>query len=699
MRKGIIKESDNRGSTLILVVICAAFIMILSSVILSLTVTNRQMKKMENDIKNNFYSAETALDEIRAGLEEHVAVSLEEAYAGILDKFTSYSEEEKRNMMKEEFLDNLEAILSIGVGFYNINLLESFLRASATFVIAPGENLLIRDDDSITLKNVKVEYEDDKGYLTTISTDIVISSSLTNFSLSFRSPGFSEYTLIADSQIKLDGTGLANGAKVSGSIYSGMGGILLGNSRLDINNAGNVVSRGDIIVQSNSVISIKDKPSIWAKNISVNSDTVEEFEVDIDGRCYVADDLTINGNKSKVRVQGEYYGYSYESYNGLAPSPSLTAQGNSAVIINGKNAGLEFSNMEALMISGRAFLSSDYVGDTDGIYTGESITAKEMQLAYLVPKDYLWCGSNPVTYDEYIAKPAGTLEVDYTRSSTFPINIEDYAEGFLNLHYVHHGERYKYYYLKFKSEAKANEYMQKYFEEFENGSSNVLDMDELVGRNIESIIIDNTISNIFLTAGNILSYSVDTSNLIDSSVDYDGLSLTAMESLSDQLAKRYDSMTRNLKLAATSPAFDNSSLFNSIIETSLVDVSPYETRYIVDVDGESCYVYIINNPGSTFNINNIPHDERKGIVLARGSVCADKNYQGLILAGEDIELKASVNVSSSKELVEGILRLGNPDINRYFRGLASLPSPSPGSSSTAISIGDMIAFENWKKNK
>lgn len=696
---GIIKESDNRGSTLILVIICAAFIMILSSVILSITLTNRQMKKVEHDIKDNFYSAETALDEIRAGLEEYVAASLEEAYSKVLDGFTSLTEEEKRNMMKEEFLDRLEARLSLGVGLYNINLLEDFLRATATFDISPGENLLIRDDDSITLKNIKVEYVDDLGYLTTISTDIVISSSLTSFSLSFTSPGFSDYALIADSQIRLDGTGLANGAEVKGSVYSGEGGILLGNSRLHINNARNVVTRGDIHVGTNSLIRIEDKPSIWVKNISVNSDTVEEFEIDIDGRCYVADDLTINGNKSKVRVEGEYYGYSYESYNDMAPSPLLTAQGNSAVVINGKNAGLEFTNMDALMISGRAFLSSDYLGDTDGIYTGESISVKEMQLAYFVPKDYIWCESNPVTYNEYLAKPTGTLEVDYSRSSTFPFNIEDYADGFLNLHYVHHGERYKYYYLKFKSEAKANEYMQRYFEEFGNGSSDILDIDELVGRNVESIIIDNTISNIFLTAGNILTYGANTSNLIDSSVDYGGMSLTAMENLSNQLARRYDSMTRNLKLTSISPAFDNSSLFNSIVNRSEVDISPYETRYSVDVDGESCYVYIINNPGSTYYINNIPDDERKGILIARGSVCVDKNYQGLILAGEDIELKASVNVIASKELVEGILRMGNPDINRYFRGSASSPAPSPGASSNAISIKDMISFENWKKNK
>lgn len=89
------RKTDNRGATLIIVVICSAFVMILSTVILSITVTNRQMKKIEHEIKDNFYSAETALDEIKAGLEELVADSLEGAYLGILEEFTSHTEEEK----------------------------------------------------------------------------------------------------------------------------------------------------------------------------------------------------------------------------------------------------------------------------------------------------------------------------------------------------------------------------------------------------------------------------------------------------------------------------------------------------------------------------------------------------------------------------------------------------------------------------
>lgn len=691
------KNVNNRGSILIFVVICASFIMILATVILSLTVTNRQMKQVEYSSKDNFYSTEIGLEEIRTGLEEYVAASLTKAYSKVLEQFIGNTEEQKSIIMRNEFLDDLESSLSIMPGYYDLELLRNCLRDITGFSISSGDNRLIRDDNSITLNNVIVGYEDDRAYMTTISTDIVINSSTSSFVLSYLDPAFAEYALVADNMINLSTTGLVSGAKVNGSIYSGNNGIEISNSSLDIGSASHVVSRGDINIRSNSLLKINDYPSIWVKNISLDSDTTEEYELDIRGKCYVADDLSINGNNSKVNIQGEYYGYSYESYSDNALAPSLTAEANSSIVINGNNAGLNFSNMNALMLAGRGFLSPNYSGDFSEVYTGESITVKNMQMAYLIPKDFLWCESNPVTQEEYLNKPAAISEVDYGRVSSFPINLSEYSDGYFNLHYILHGVQYKYYFIKFKSQAKANEYMQKYFEIYRNGSSELLNVDDLIGGNVESIIIDNTINDIFLTAGNIFTYQSSTAGLIENSVSYDGPSLSAMEQLANQLSKRYDSMTRNLQLVTTRPAYDADSVFNSIVDTGKLDIAPYMTSYPVELNDETYYVHIINNPGSNYNISNISSNQRKGIVIARGSICADANFRGLILSGEDIELRASIIVDASKEMVEGILGMGNEDINRYFRDYASISSPNNDDKS--LHVGDLIKFENWKKNE
>ena len=188
MRMGNKKIADNRGSTLILVIIFASFIMLLAVVVLSLTVTNRQMKSIDYKAKENFYQAETALDEIRAGLEEYVAEALEGAYKKVLEQFVSSTEEERRDILKDTFLDNLETSLSLLPGYYNIGLLEDALRDITGFSLSSDDNRLIRNEDSLTLKNIRIAYEDADGYLTTVSTDILIHTPLYSFAAAYTSP-------------------------------------------------------------------------------------------------------------------------------------------------------------------------------------------------------------------------------------------------------------------------------------------------------------------------------------------------------------------------------------------------------------------------------------------------------------------------------------------------------------------------------
>lgn len=691
------KDKDNRGSTLVLLVICVTFIMLLGTVILSLTVTNRQMKTVDYNAKSNFYLAETAVDEIKVGLEEFVAKALEVSYLKVMEQFIDNTELERRDIMRDEFLDYLEVSLCSSPGYYNIDLLEKLLSDNTGFMINSGENIFIRDDNTITLKNIRVAYEEDDGYLTTLSTDIVIHTHEASFSSSYRTPAFAGYSIIADKGIKLDTTGLANGARINGSIYAGNDGINIYSSRLDISNGSYIVTRGDIEVENNSVLNINDRPSIWVRNILLNSDTPEPYEIRIDGKCYIADDLTIGGNNSRIKIQGEYYGYSYGYYESLA-SPPLLAEASSAIIINGKNAGLELTDIDALLLAGRAFLSPEQAGDSIEVYTGESVTVKDMQMAYLVPSDFLWCKHNPVTHDEYLAKPIDVAEVDYGRTSSFPIDLIDYVDGFYNLHYIVHGQQYKYYYLKFQSEAKANKYMQKYYELYRNGNNQLIDIDDYMGKNVDSIVLDSTISNIFLTAGNILTYQAGTTNLIKNNVDSGAPSIEAMKQMAIQLSKKYDSMKRNLEPISVSPAYDLNSVFNSIIDKSRLEIAINKSTYTVDIDGDQYYVHIINNPGSTFYVSDIPIHERSGMIIARGTVCVDKNYQGLILSSEEVELRPSVIISASKDIVEGILRQGNSDINIYFRDYKDLSTPYTGASRDGVSIGSMIEYVNWRKN-
>ena len=63
------KKTDNKGSAMVVVIIAMAFIGILASVLMYMSLLNYQMKANNLQAKDNFYSAETVLDEIRVHME------------------------------------------------------------------------------------------------------------------------------------------------------------------------------------------------------------------------------------------------------------------------------------------------------------------------------------------------------------------------------------------------------------------------------------------------------------------------------------------------------------------------------------------------------------------------------------------------------------------------------------------------------
>ena len=63
------RKTDNKGSALVVVIIAMAFIGILASVLMYMSLLNYQMKVNNLKAKDNFYSAETVLDEIRSYME------------------------------------------------------------------------------------------------------------------------------------------------------------------------------------------------------------------------------------------------------------------------------------------------------------------------------------------------------------------------------------------------------------------------------------------------------------------------------------------------------------------------------------------------------------------------------------------------------------------------------------------------------
>ena len=111
------RRTDNKGSAMVVVIIAMAFIGILASVLMYMSLLNYQMKVNNLKAKDNFYSAETVLDEIRTAMGERVSASVGSAYELVLKNYEATSAEEKQNKLRYYFLKDMQdyyAVTEIG---------------------------------------------------------------------------------------------------------------------------------------------------------------------------------------------------------------------------------------------------------------------------------------------------------------------------------------------------------------------------------------------------------------------------------------------------------------------------------------------------------------------------------------------------------------------------------------------------------
>lgn len=723
--------SDNRGGSLILVIVCISFISILCSILLSVTVNNNQMKSVDRKAKANFYDAEIAFDEVKKGLEEVVANQLEEAYNQAMKNYIDKSEDDKKLIFSNAFL--LGMIEELGntedLTKYNLTRIKNFIKQrEATLITTEGKNQLLTNTSSetnyITLKNISISYLDKNQYQTAITTDIIIEVPDIRFNYSAASlrPTFSEYSLIADQMLSID---TAPRVLINGNIYAGTKGIQIKNgSDLSIGNASSIVTRGDIRVIERSTLKIVDNPKIWAMNIGTDAISTTEYPtmIQIDGRCYVADDLMLNAANSSVTITGEYYGYSYDTYKDSVMDKSIKNAGNSsAIIINGYKSSLDLADVNKLMIAGRAYLDpsssgNDYKEEQGKVQTGESLAIKGNQLVYLVPSEYIWCGQNPVPMKTLEEKPTGVKEVDINKEGIgSKINLKDYLDseqGYTKIVYqLGEKQNFVYYYLKFASEEKANLYMQKYYEVY-NKEASVGIIDNNVKRFATSIKINPLKTRMSL--GNVFTFDQTTGKSMlhsNTIVPYaiDNVNLEALTQMASNLSYKYDALKASLTEIPLGEPYDKDSLFNTIIHYENIKKDDIKTSYtdgVKTVIIDSNYViYIVDNEEMVFEIpdnDELPNNGRKGIVISTGSVRLNGKYTGLIIAKNTISLLPGASVDAPNGMLEEIFATNHPDVNSYFREYASYTIESVEATKSKygqIRVSDLIYYDQWRKNE
>ena len=571
-------KQQNRGFSLFTVIIAVSLVGILGLLILYIALSNFQMKITDLKGKDSFYTAERALEEIRAGLQEDVGEAMSKAYTQVLENYNKDSSSKDASMdqlRKKEFEKNyisevVSKLRSTGdKDIYDLAHLKGFVdlykeindneesliitnpsgkKAELKAIQTTGKN---SGDSGVLLKNLKVIYVDPNGRAAVICTDIFLKVPEVQFPTPSTLPDLMNMIVVADKGIICEGTD-AIPSTIQGSIYAGLlpgdgttasdTSIQVGsNASLSIDSGDKIVCEGEINVNANSTFSSGNGVNLWAKGL--NADSVKN--VSLLGTTYFADDLTISGKNNDVKIAGTYYGYGSvdsaldESCRMQEQYKNAQMNGadlSSAIVINGKNTTLDLSEAQKVMLAGRNYIASSKVSgnrsNKNDIITGESITVKGTQLAYLVPSEIIGDGpkGNPMTYNSYLGLiPAGgngTIAVNRTTPvaawgglSLSQIGV-DLNEPVQTVFYNDNaGGSQVYFYLNFTDDQKAADFMQMYYQNNPNIKTN---MDRYLsfyfgGENSGINIKDGQAYLRYITNGNALSTG---EGLIDEQIGY-----------------------------------------------------------------------------------------------------------------------------------------------------------------------------------
>ena len=415
---------NDKGSTLITVIVAIAFVTILTSIILGTTVVNVRMKGIDKRTKDDFYYAEKALNDIYTGIGQELAIKAGDEYerafekVGVVDESegTDYTiAENAEKEFRKAFMKEAHDLLPASADDLKTKL-QKYITSTARgeqvdkvgsieYQKKDGSHAdTVSDAYRVVLKGIEVSATDSTGYRSVISTDIVFNVPTVDFLGA--NADVTDYGLIANEGIYIKG-GADQTTRINGNVYAGVhknelsaDGLfiedtdkysrpeLFGGINIDSTNAefeGNyIVSKGDINLAGNKPTLKVYTPSavggsetnlsnLWFTSLrtitgtsfpatSTNGST--DPVIDINANIFALNDLNLNADNSSVRIKGNYYGYN-DKGSGLNPYLGTVTNRydaeSSAIIINGSHAYLDMRDIDNFVLMGKAYI--DFTSD------------------------------------------------------------------------------------------------------------------------------------------------------------------------------------------------------------------------------------------------------------------------------------------------------------------------------------------------
>lgn len=462
---------DNKGFSLITVIITVAFIGILGLLVLYLALQNFNMKITGIKGKDSFYTAEQALEEIRLGLQQDVGEAMSAAYIKVMEDYNKQSsssdevlDELRQKAFENAFLQELtsrvrqsgkDGASDLPLGQYSMDYLRSYVdlekmdEATETLIVTTpeGKNPVLKSDpkSGLLLKNLKVIYVDAKGYAAIIETDIRLGIPKIQFPTPSTLPDLMNMVVVAQGGIVCKSAENASAAsgqtRITGSIYAGnfkdTGNAsekmhtsikVDKNASLAITSGDKVVTEGEVSVDEQGSFSAGAGVTLWTQGIRMT-----EGNVTLDGTTYVADDLTVeknakSGDGSQVKIACEYYGFG--SPDSAKKSKNYTQSGqsvekdtprlydhssdadlSSGIVINGRNTTIDLSAVKKFLLAGRSYIAASGVKGSSENANSDVMLGESLSVK----------GSQLA----YLV-PAALLKTGSAVSASNPMNYDDY---------------------------------------------------------------------------------------------------------------------------------------------------------------------------------------------------------------------------------------------------------------------------------
>ncbi len=750
---------DNRGFSLINVIIAVAFIGIMGMLVLYLALHNYQMKVAGIKGKDSFYTAEQALEEIRLGLQQDAGDAMSRAYIKVMETYNvdndskdGVLEEIRQAAFEKGFLEELQKSLQTSdqngtqqvaqTGQYSMEHLKTYVDLESkinqdkeTLIVTNPEGkdpvLEVEETKGMLLKNLKVIYVDPKGLASIIETDIRLGIPKVQFPTPSTLPDLMSMIVVAEGGIVCEGQ-QGSTTTITGSIYAGTidtdKETALKNENatsiwtksgasLSITSGDKVVTAAEIKVDNGSKFSAASGVNLWSRGLRVNSADVEFL-----GTTYFADDLTVEkGQRSTVTIQGDYYGYGYpstakKSLNYTQDAAAGTTDGrkydnasdadlSSAIVINGRDTTLDLSGVNRLLLAGRNYVASSSVAsgsdtlNTD-VMTGDSISVKGAQLAYLLPYSLLnlddgTAKSNPMTmtaYNDSGLKDKSASEIvewdtpvaAWGGKTLREIGV-DSNNPVQTVFYNGQGGTV-YFYLNFSDDAKASAFMSDYYSQQQDKMDQYFSF--YFGPDAGITLRNQNSFTRYVTNGNVLTYDgVQSSGSLRNATDpalSDNLSqeevnlqntwyalnrkmITSVDLLKNDVADS-DGITHDESLYTRS-VFDN--LVNEKQMVQFLEKSGTNLQYTftADADNDNLQAIMVHNgASSTFEVKNESGSstqtvtgtnttlkitssmaEKLRLVICTGDVEIEPgvNFKGIIMAKGKITLDAGAKLESA----------------------------------------------------